>query len=116
MASFAERSGGELTVGERESCEALTPSAAMEGGYRAFRVVTRDGRIVQGLLVARDANAIVIRQPNTADIRIPAKEVLQADFTSVSIMPEGLLEALSPQEVSDLFAHLRSLTGVPPRP
>ncbi len=91
----------------------LTPNAAMEGGYRSFRVVTKDGRIVQGLLVSRDANAIVIRQPNTADIRIPAREIAQADFMSISIMPEGLLEALEPQQVSDLFAHLSSLTGKP---
>jgi len=45
----------------------LTPSAAMEGGYRAFRVVTRAGRVVQGLLVSEDADAIVIRQLDTAD-------------------------------------------------
>ena len=94
----------------------LTPNAAMEGGYRAFRVVTRDGRIVQGLLVSRDADAIVIRQPNTADIRIPSRDVAQGDFTGVSIMPEGLLEAMQPQEVSDLFAHLKSLGGIEARP
>ena len=94
----------------------LTPNAAMEGGYRSFRVVTKDGRIVQGLLVSRDATAIVIRQPNTADIRIPGNDVAQADFTSVSVMPEGLLELMQPQEVSDLFAHLKSLVGSATRP
>lgn len=89
----------------------LTPSAAMEGGYRAFRVVTRDGRIVQGLLVSRDDDAIVIRQPDTADIRIPARDVALADYTGISVMPDGLLESLAPQQVSDLFAHLATLTG-----
>jgi putative heme-binding domain-containing protein len=89
----------------------LTPNAAMEGGYRTFRVVTRGGRIVQGLLVSRDADAIVIRQPNTADIRIAGHDVAQADFTGISIMPEGLLESMPPQDVSDLFVHLKSLTG-----
>jgi putative heme-binding domain-containing protein len=93
----------------------LTPSAAMEGGYRSFRVVTRDGRIVQGLLVSRDADAIVMRQPSMADIRIPAREVTEARFTGVSIMPEGLLEALQPQEVSDLFAYMLSLRPAPDR-
>jgi len=89
----------------------LTPNAAMEGGYRNFRVVTKDGRIVQGLLVSRDAEAIVIRQPNTADIRIAGRDIAQADFTGISIMPEGLLESLQPEEVSDLFSYLQSLTG-----
>ncbi len=93
----------------------LTPSAAMEGGYRNFRVITRDGRVVQGLLVSRDADAIVLRQPDTADIRIASRDVEQADFTSISIMPEGLLEAMTPQDVRDLFAHLKSLTTGQPR-
>jgi putative heme-binding domain-containing protein len=88
----------------------LTPSAAMEGGYRSFRVVTRDGRVIQGLLVSRDADSIVIRQPDVADIRIAARDVAEADFTGISIMPEGLLEAMQPGEVSDLFSHLKSLT------
>ena len=92
----------------------LTPSAAIEGGYRTFRVVTRDGRVLQGLLVSRDAEAIVLRQLDTADIRIESGNVNQADFTPVSLMPEGLLESLSPQEVTDLFAHLATL--VPERP
>jgi putative heme-binding domain-containing protein len=73
-------------------------------------VVTRDGRVIQGLLVSRDADAIVIRQPDVADIRIAAKDVSQADFTGISVMPEGLLEAMPPGEVSNLFAHLKSLT------
>jgi putative heme-binding domain-containing protein len=94
----------------------LTPSAAMEGGYRNFRVVTRDGRIIQGLLVSRDEEAIVLRQPNTADTRIISRNITQAEFTGVSIMPEGLLESMPLQEVSDLFAHLKSLRGTGARP
>ncbi len=92
----------------------LTPNAAMEGGYRNFRVVTRDGRIVQGLLVSRDTDAIVIRQPNTADVRIESRDIAQADFTGISIMPEGLLESLKPEDVSNLFAYLKSLTAKSP--
>ena len=93
----------------------LTPNAAMEGGYRNFRVVTRDGRLVQGLLVSRDADAVVIRQPDTADIRIDSRDIEQADFTGISVMPEGLLQSLPPADVSDLFAHLRALTTPPAR-
>ncbi len=94
----------------------LTPNAAMEGGYRAFRVITRDGRVVQGLLVSQDADAIVIRQPDIADLRIPSRDVAQAGFSTISIMPEGLLEAMAPEEVSALFAYLQTLTVGPPAP
>lgn len=87
----------------------LTPSAAMEGGYRNYRVLTFDGRIVQGLLVSQSEEAIVVRQPERADQRIAKSEIERAGFTAISVMPSGLLEALAPQQVSDLFAYVRSL-------
>jgi putative heme-binding domain-containing protein len=94
----------------------LTPNAAMEGGYRAFRVITLDGRVVQGLLVSQDADAIVIREPEKADVRIPTRDIAQAGFSTISIMPEGLLEAMKPEEVSDLFAYLKTLSIGPRSP
>jgi len=87
----------------------LTPNAAMEAGYRAFRVEMKDGDIIDGLLVSQDNEAVVLRRPNTEDLRIRRGEVRRASFTRTSMMPEGLLEALEPEEVSNLFAYLRTL-------
>jgi len=87
----------------------LTPSAAMEAGYRKFSVETRDGEIHEGFLVQQDTSGVVLRQPNAEPMRIPAANIKRATFRNVSIMPEGLLEALEPKQVSDLFAYLRSL-------
>ena len=87
----------------------LTPSAAMEGGYKNYQVLTRAGKIVQGLLVSEDSNAVVLRQKDTADLRIAKSDIERAGFTSLSVMPDGLLDSLKPQEVSDLFTHLHSL-------
>ncbi len=87
----------------------LTPSAAMEGGYRKFRVETKDNEIAEGLLVSQDATAIILRQPNVPDARIPRANVRRAEFTNISVMPEGLLEAMQPAQVSDLFAFLKTL-------
>jgi putative heme-binding domain-containing protein len=87
----------------------LTPNAAMEAGYRLFRVETRDGDVLDGLFVSQDANALVLRQPNTEDLRVPRGNVKRAAFTRLSVMPEGLLEGLKPEDVSDLFAFLNTL-------
>ena len=86
----------------------VTPNAAMEAGYRLFRVETRDGEVQEGLLASQDDNAIVLRQPNSEDLRIPRSNVQRAGFTRTSIMPEGLLEGLKPEDVSDLFAYLKA--------
>ena len=81
----------------------------MEAGYRLFRLELKDGDVLDGLLVSRDKDAIVLRRPNSEDQRIPQDQVRRADFTKTSIMPEGLLDALKPEEVTDLFAYLKSL-------
>ena len=87
----------------------VTPNAAMEAGYRLFRVETRDGEVQEGLLASQDDHAIVLRQPNSEDLRITRSNLKRAGFTRTSIMPEGLLEGLKPEDVSDLFAYLKAL-------
>ena len=87
----------------------LVPNAAMEAGYRRFRAETRDGEIQEGLLVSQDDGTVVLRQPNTEDLRLPRSNIKRAGFTKVSIMPEGLLEGMKPEDVSDLFAYLKTL-------
>src|SRR5207247_6760028 len=87
----------------------LAPNAAMEAGYRRFRVETRDGDVLEGLFVSQDDDAIVLRQPNVEDLRIPRGTVKRSGFTRLSVMPEGLLEGLKPQDVTDLLAYLKTL-------
>jgi putative membrane-bound dehydrogenase-like protein len=87
----------------------LTPNAAMEAGYRRFRIETQDGEIHEGLLAASDATSLTLRQPSTEDRRFLRTEVRRSSFLKGSVMPEGLLEAIQPTEVTDLFAYLRTL-------
>jgi hypothetical protein len=35
--------------------------------------------------------------------------VQRADFTPQSLMPEGLLDSMAPNDIQDLFAYLKSL-------
>jgi putative heme-binding domain-containing protein len=87
----------------------LTPNAAMEPGYRIFRIELKDGDMLDGMLVSQDKDAIVLRRPNADDARLAQKDIRKAGFTKSSMMPEGLLEALKPEEVTDLFTFLKTL-------
>jgi len=87
----------------------LTPSVAMESAYRTYRVVTRDGTVHEGFLAADTAEALVLRLPGAPDRRIPRADVQTATYLGRSLMPEGLLEGLAPEQASDLLAHLQSL-------
>jgi putative heme-binding domain-containing protein len=87
----------------------LTPNAAMEAGYRTFRVELKDGDTLDGFLVSRNDQAIILRQPNVEDRKIAMDMIRRADFIQLSIMPEGLLDNMAEQDVRNLFAYLQTL-------
>jgi putative heme-binding domain-containing protein len=87
----------------------LTPGAAMESAYRTYRVVTRDGTVHEGFLAADTAEALVLRLPGAPDRRVPRAEVRTAAYLARSLMPEGLLEGLAPEQAADLLAYLQAL-------
>lgn len=87
----------------------LTPNAAMEAGYRIYRVEMKSGDLVDGFFVGEAADAVVVRQPGAADRRIPRAEIESTRFIRRSLMPEGLLSGLDDGSAGDLLAYLLSL-------
>jgi putative heme-binding domain-containing protein len=87
----------------------LTPNAAVEAGYRSFRVQTRDGDVIDGFLASQDEQAVVIQAPNSEPRRIPRARIRRGGFTNSSLMPEGLLEGLPADQARDLLSYLTSL-------
>lgn len=84
----------------------LTPNAAMESGYRIYRIEMVDGDVLDTFFVSEDEQTVVIRQPGLSDRRIPKQQIRAAQFIRRSLMPEDLLEALSDEQVADLLAYL----------
>jgi putative membrane-bound dehydrogenase-like protein len=89
----------------------LTPNAAMEPGYRIYRVEMKNGDLIDAFYVSEDKDAIVIRQPGAPDRRLPKAEVARTQFIRRSLMPEGLLDALPEKAAADLLAYLMTLKG-----
>jgi putative membrane-bound dehydrogenase-like protein len=87
----------------------LTPNAGVESGYRTLIVRTTDGEILDGFLASEDSDSILLRRKDREDLRLPRHQIESARFDRLSLMPEGLLDALEDQEVSDLFSYLMGL-------
>ncbi len=87
----------------------LTPNAAMESGYRIFRVELKSGDIVDALFVSEDKQAYVVRQPGVQDRRIAKKDVRSTRYIRRSLMPEGLLDGLNDDQATDLIGYLMTL-------
>ncbi|HEY1081778.1 MAG TPA: PVC-type heme-binding CxxCH protein [Prosthecobacter sp.] len=89
----------------------LTPNAAMEPGYRIFRLEMNNGDLLDAFYVNEDTQAYVVRQPGMADRRVPKKDVRSTRYIRRSLMPEGLLDSLNEQQAADLLAYLMTLKG-----
>ena len=86
----------------------LDPSAEIREGYAAVEVDTRDGRTLAGFLTERDERVTTLRGLDGQDQVLPAAEVLSVRPTGRSLMPEGLLDGLTDDQLRDFFAFLRS--------
>jgi len=87
----------------------LLPSATLARGYESYSAVTGDGRIVSGVISHQTAGEIHLRTSDRAEHRIARGEIDELVPSNVSVMPQGLANLLSPEELSDLIAYLESL-------
>ena len=87
----------------------IEPNAAIEAAYRIFQLKLTAGEVIEAFYVSEDATAYVIRQAGGADRRIPKAEVSSAKYLRRSLMPEGLLDGFTDEQVTDLFTYLKSL-------
>lgn len=84
----------------------LAPSAVMAKDYRPTVLLTADGRVLTGLIRAETDAAITLATAD-GDAVVPLAEVLERAESDTSMMPDGLLNPLSTEQVRDLFAYLR---------
>jgi putative heme-binding domain-containing protein len=88
----------------------------MSEAYQLVTVTTRDGRTLSGNAAAEDARQLTLRLVGQ-DTIIAKADILSREKSPISLMPEGLLKALSNDEVRDLLAYLRTTSQVPlPQP
>ncbi|WP_169974154.1 PVC-type heme-binding CxxCH protein [Tautonia rosea] len=84
------------------------PSAEIREGFETYLALLLDGRLVTGFLVAEDDRVVVLRGADGRNEVLLRDEIEEFKGVSQSVMPAGLLDPLSDQQVRDLFAYLRS--------
>ena len=102
----------DLTMTSRKDLEALLanivdPGAVIRRDFLASVVVTTNGRMVTGLVVNRKGDHLEVADSKGKIARIPKADVEIEKVSDTSIMPERLLEQLTPQQLRDLFSYLQ---------
>ena len=91
--------------------ELLNPSEKINEKYITNVFELQNGKVIQGLVVEESGDIIkVVENPliSTNPILIKRNEVAERQRSKVSIMPKGLLEKLTRDEILDLVAYLAS--------
>jgi len=84
----------------------LDPNRSVEGNYRAYTVVTDDGRVTTGLLAAESKTAIEIIDAEGKRVAIQREEIDEFNPSPNSLMPVGFEKQIKPEGLADLLAFL----------
>jgi putative heme-binding domain-containing protein len=87
----------------------VEPSETIDDKYRSYRFLLESGQLVSGTIVEEDANVVKlltdplnVREPTV----ISLDDIEERAVSPVSIMPAGLLNKLTEEEIVDLIAYL----------
>jgi putative membrane-bound dehydrogenase-like protein len=114
MGYIGKNIGPELTrIGGSRTREALLeailfPSSRIEQSYQSTQLLTTDGRIFRGLVRSRSNDGIEIQIEADRVIQLDRESIESERPTDVSVMPSGLIQVLSRQDLADLLSLLES--------
>jgi putative heme-binding domain-containing protein len=85
----------------------LDPSRQISPDYLNYAVETDDGKQVNGFIAAETATSLTLRRPNEPDETLLRSQIKSLRVEVKSLMPEGLEQGITPQNMADLLAFLR---------
>jgi putative membrane-bound dehydrogenase-like protein len=89
----------------------LDPNQAVEARYLGYTATEKDESEFTGIITSETANSLTLTAASDLKKTILRTELKNLKSTGRSLMPEGLENALTPQQLADLLAYLR----LPPR-
>jgi len=85
----------------------LEPSGAIEARYTNYILVTRDGYVHDGMLAGETPGTVTLRG-ELQDVTVLRENIQELRASTVSLMPDGLEETMTRQELADVIAYLRA--------
>jgi putative heme-binding domain-containing protein len=84
------------------------PNARLEQSYTPLRVLTADGQVFNGLVARESADSLELITGANQRVTIPIADIEQRLPSPVSIMPAGLEQQLTLDELADLLTLLEA--------
>jgi putative heme-binding domain-containing protein len=103
--------------------DVMEPSAAINPDHIAYNVELKDGEALTGILLGSTEQESRFADVSGKITTVPKTNIVSLKPSTISLMPEGLLQSMSEQQRKDLFAFLLTVpmevaplerTGEPP--
>ncbi|MDZ4819595.1 MAG: PVC-type heme-binding CxxCH protein [Planctomycetota bacterium] len=87
--------------------ELLDPSARINENFQTYTILLDSGKTLTGLIVEENADELkLVENAAAKPITISIKEIDERQKSETSMMPKGLLDKLSREEILDLIAYI----------
>jgi putative membrane-bound dehydrogenase-like protein len=94
---------------EAQYISILHPDAGISFGYEGYIIKMKDGSTNAGIIASRTETDIDLKQPGGSTMKLKTKDVASMKQMDNSMMPSGLENTMSTQELADLVEYLMSL-------
>lgn len=84
----------------------LDPSRNVEGNFRLYKVLTVDGKIINGMLAGESRTSITIVDSQAKKFDVPREDIDELIASRKSVMPEGFEKQITEQQLADLLEFL----------
>jgi putative membrane-bound dehydrogenase-like protein len=111
------QTGPDLTGAGRDNLDYLLenivdPSAVVTADFRMSVADLKDGRVLNGIVAEQTPRTITFKTM-TETVTVERSEIESLQKSNLSLMPDGLLEALNETQIRDLLAYLMHSAQVP---
>ncbi len=85
----------------------LDPSAIIEPGFMAYHGTLKSGEQLYGVIATETSASLTLKMAGNVTKSVLRSDVASLKSAGISLMPEGLEAALTPQTLADLIAYLK---------
>ena len=108
--------GPDITGSNRKNLDYLLenvvdPSASVGADFRAITVVLENGRVLTGVISEQNERTLTL-QTALEPVTLDRKQIEEIKQTNLSVMPDGLLQNLTAEQIRDLVGYLMSTEQV----
>lgn len=107
-----ELKGAVARLSREDLFTAITdPNLEVSPAFQTTVIATNSGQVYHGVIVYESPEGTLLQTGPDTTVRITDAEQSSVRRSTRSLMPTGLLDTLSDQDLSDLYAYLRTLSA-----